>query len=126
MIQTQDENRQAGEQTKQVKYKMEIYFPEVYDTIEAPLTPEQVQVYSDFIQAEREKYDQSPDKADYDWESWLRDAFLLDANFPILSYWPVKNRLMQKSTLWILSIRLRMATESQFRGRLQCKLQFKV
>ena len=81
MIQTQDENRQAGEQTKQVKYRMEIYFPEVYDTIEAPLTPEQVQMYSDFIQAEREKYDQSPDKADYDWESWLRDAFLLDANF---------------------------------------------
>ena len=49
MIKTQDENRQAGEQTKQVKYRMEIYFPEVYDTIEAPLTPEQVQVYSDFI-----------------------------------------------------------------------------
>ena len=76
-----------NEPMKQVKkYRMEIYFPDVYDTIEVELTPEQVQMYNDFIQAEREKYEQSPDTADYDWESWLRDAFLLNASFtyPIL------------------------------------------
>ena len=85
MIQTQDENRQAGEQTKQVKYRMEIYFPEVYDTIEAALTPEQVQMYSDFIQAEREKYDNRTEFLDSSWEDWLEDAFVMaDFTYPLL------------------------------------------
>lgn len=85
MIKTQDENRQAGEQTKQVKYRMEIYFPEVYDTIEAALTPEQVQMYSDFIREQREKYDQRTEFLDFTWDDWLRDAFL-EANltYPLL------------------------------------------
>jgi hypothetical protein len=80
MSDTLRNNRQTGEQTKQVKYRMEIYFPEVYDTIEAPLTQEQVQMYSDFIREEREKYDQRTEFLDYTWDGWLRDAFL-EANF---------------------------------------------
>ena len=60
---------------------MEIYFPEVYDTIEAPLTPEQVQVYSDFIHDSQSESALSGLWSYFSRSAWLRDAFLLDANF---------------------------------------------
>ena len=75
-----------NETMKQVKiYKLEVYIPEVDIEIEAHLTSEQVQAYSDFIQAEREKYDQRTEFLDCTWEDWLRDAFAMsDFTYTIL------------------------------------------
>lgn len=79
-------NTLENETMKQVKmYKMEVYIPEVDIEIEAPLTSEQVQMYSEFIQAEREKYDQRTEFLDCSWEDWLRDAFgMADFTYTIL------------------------------------------
>ena len=74
-------NNPENETMKQVKkYNMKVYIPEVDIDIDAPLTPEQVQMYRDFIQAEREKYDQRTEYLDCSWEDWLEDAFV-EANF---------------------------------------------